>query len=64
MFSRMSSLNDMMSGMILPVADVVDATRRARQTAMTQPADEEQAGEASGPAAPKSKPAGSDSEGD
>lgn len=64
MFSRMSSLNDMMSGTILPTADVVDATRRARQTAATQPADEEQAGQTAKPAAPKPKPAGSDSEGD
>lgn len=55
MFSRMSSLQDMMSGMILPAADVIEATQRARQTAATQPADAEE--EAAPKAAPKAKPA-------
>jgi hypothetical protein len=64
MFSRMSSLNDMMSGMILPTADVVDATRRARQTAATRPADEGESEAAPKPGAPKAKPAPSDQEGD
>jgi S1-C subfamily serine protease len=56
MFSRMSSLQDMMSGMILPAADVVEATQRARQTAATQPADTQEAVPAKA-ASPKAKPA-------
>jgi S1-C subfamily serine protease len=62
MFSRMSNLNDVMSGMILPAADVVDATRRARQTAATQSADQEAA--TAKPTAPQPKPAPSAPEGD
>jgi S1-C subfamily serine protease len=56
MFSKMSSLQDMMSGMILPAADVVEATQRARQTAATQPADAQEAAPAKS-AAPKAKSA-------
>jgi S1-C subfamily serine protease len=59
MFSRMSSMQEMMSGMILPAADVIDATQRARQTAATQPTE----GEETAPkAAPKAKPAGGNAE--
>jgi len=58
MFSRMSSLQEMMSGMILPAADVIEATQRARQTAATQPADAEEA--APKAAAPKARPAPTD----
>ena len=54
MFSRMSSLQEMMSGMILPAAEVIEATQRARQTAATQPADAE---EEAAPAAPSAPPA-------
>jgi hypothetical protein len=59
MFSRMSSMQEMMSGMILPAADVIDATQRARQTAATQPADAEEAAPkaAAEKAAPKARPA-------
>ncbi len=63
MFSRMSSLQDMMAGVILPAAEVIEATQRARQTAATQPADQEEAAPAQPKAAqPKARPAPSDVE--
>lgn len=40
MFSRMSSMQEMMYGFILPAKDVVEATQRAKQTAATQPIEE------------------------
>lgn len=55
MFSRMSNLQEMMSGMVLPAAEVVEATQRARQTAATQPADAEE--DAPKAADPKAKAA-------
>lgn len=43
-FSRMSTMQEVMIGFLLPAEDVVEATRRARQAAATKPvADEEQA---------------------
>ncbi len=42
MFSKMSAMQDMMSGVILPAAEVIEATKRAKQTAATQPADAEE----------------------
>lgn len=42
MFSRMSSLQEMMMGMILPATEVIEATRRAQQVAATQSADAEE----------------------
>jgi hypothetical protein len=43
MFSRMSSMQEMMYGFVLPAKDVVEATQRAKQTAATQPVDDEKA---------------------
>ncbi len=48
MFARMSSMQEMMYGFVLPAEDVIEATQRARQTAASQPSEEE---------APISKPA-------
>ena len=61
MFSRMSSMQEMMSGMILPAADVVEATQRAKQTAATQPIEEETAAPAK-PQGPAGQPQGDDVE--
>lgn len=41
MFSRMSSMQEMMYGFVLPAKDVIEATQRAKQTAATQPIEEE-----------------------
>lgn len=52
MFSRMSSMQEMMYGFVLPAKDVIEATQRAKQTAATQPIEEEKA-----PATKSAKPA-------
>lgn len=55
MFSRMSSMQEMMYGFVLPAKDVVEATQRAKQTAATQPADEDKAAAPSGSKASQPK---------